>query len=324
MKKIYNQNISLKMKSGNWLAFLRISIALFAILHFTSIQADFENLYAFSGYVQPDIQDVALDNLSPTIFDIYTYIQKYFSKITYEHISTSIKILYYFFLFSLVLGFLTRINAVLALLCQIILLKSIHFFQYGADFFTTMLLFYCVIFPVGRFFSLDNILFKQKESKTSSLKFLRLLQIHICIVYFIGGFEKLLGFNWRNGEAIWKTVTDYNILGILNMESFNNTGLFLIGGWVVICIEMLYPIFININKTRTLWLTLVISFHLSIILFMGLFFFSTIMILFNITAYYIPYLKEEEQKEQDIKPNRLSQFFSKIKSINLRKMFSYE
>ncbi|MFT3883817.1 MAG: hypothetical protein QM703_29820 [Gemmatales bacterium] len=35
---------------------------------------------------------------------------------------------------------------------------------------------------------------------------LRLIQIHMCIVYFISGLAKLQGSTWWNGSATWLTM----------------------------------------------------------------------------------------------------------------------
>jgi hypothetical protein len=308
----------------NWLGFLRISIALFAIIHFAAIQKDFDNFFSYTGYVQPDIMSASHDTISPTIIDVHNFVLKYNKGISYESVLTFFRFGYFIFLTLLAVGFCTRFSAVLSLLTQIVLLKSIHYFQYGADFFTTILLFYCVIFPVGKVFSLDNRILKRKIVEINHHKFLRLFQIHICIVYFVSGIDKLLGFNWRNGEALWKSITDHNMTGLFHLDFLKHTSFFLIAGWATIIIELLYPLFINIKKIRFFWLLLVIGLHLSIAVFIGLFFFSTIMILFNLTAYYIPYLKEIKYEEQHIKSNRFSIHFLKIKSIDFRKMLRYE
>ena len=283
--------------SGNWLGFLRISVALFALLHFLSIQPDFNNLFSYDGYVQPDILDATQDKLSPTIFSIYNFIIKFFPGLLYDQLVFIFSISYLVFLTCLATGFLTRFNAIASLLIQLVLIKSIHFFQYGADFFTTILLFYCSIFPVGAIFSIDKRLFKRTE-KINHIQYLRLLQIHLCIVYFIGGLDKILGFNWRNGESLWKAVTDHNMTGLIQLDFLKDTPFFLIGGWVTILVEMMYPLFINLRKTRKVWLLLTILLHVSIALFMGLYFFATIMIIFNLSAYGIPYSRE---KMKDIK-----------------------
>jgi hypothetical protein len=294
--KLTAPNFAEKNNAGLWLCFFRISVALFALLHFLSIQPDFNNLFLYSGYIQPDIMDAVHDGLSPTIVDIHKLLLHYIPGVAYDSVVFLFRLSYIIVLITLAFGLFTRASAILALLCQLVLMQSIHFFQYGADCFTTILLFYCVIFPAGRVCSADNLIFKRTEKALKYTSFLRLLQIHICIVYFIGGFDKILGANWRNGESFWKAVTNHNILGIIDISFLKNTAFFFVAGWITIIIEMLYPVFINIRKTRNMWLVLTVVMHIGIILFLGLFFFSSIMIIFNLSAYYIPYLKQKKIK----------------------------
>ncbi|PMD87951.1 hypothetical protein BWI97_25540, partial [Siphonobacter sp. BAB-5405] len=116
----------------------------------------------------------------------------------------------------------------------------------------------------------------------------KILQLHLCIVYFASGVEKIIGDNWRNGESIWKSLhlpgftsavsMDYEFLSTLPM-------LALIIGWSVVLIELLYPLFIWKQPYRNIGLLLVCSMHLGILLCLGLYYFSSLMIILNLTAF---------------------------------------
>ena len=98
-----------------------------------------------------------------------------------------------------------------------------------------------------------------------------------------------MGFNWWNGESIWKAI---NLPFANNDFNFNfsvlahHPILLIIIGWTTILIEMLYPIFIWIPKTRKTWLYLTISMHLGIALILNLYIFSAMMIIWNLTNFY--------------------------------------
>jgi hypothetical protein len=278
--------------NNKWLFFLRVTVALFALLHFAAIQADFAHLFSFKGFVQPDIMSVSTSTYEITIYKIFVFINGYFNAIQYADVLNVFRYLYPMSLLCLAIGLFTRVSALFSLLLQLIFINSIAMYQYGADAFTTIMLFYCFIFPVSNQHSIDNIIFKN-YTNISTKKYLYLIQTHICIAYFFSGLDKLIGFNWRNGEAIWKAINAYNELGLVDVSPYYNTPLFLIAGWATIIIELCYPLFINIQKTRQIWLVCTIGLHLSILLIMGLFFFSTIMIIFNLVAYYLPYLETE-------------------------------
>ncbi len=300
MKAILTKYLGEGRHTNDWLGFLRISVAVFALLHFLSIQADFDLLYSYDGLVQPDILDAMQGGTVPTMVDLQAFLVKAIPGITYNGVLQFFRFFYMIALSCLALGLFTRLSAFFSLLTQLMLMNSIHFFEYGADSFTTILLFYCLAFPVGRVMSLDNRLFKSAKQlhEGTAIVCLRLLQLHLCIVYFIGGFDKVVGENWRNGEAFWKAVTSHNMLQLIDLSILKNTPFFLIGGWLTVLVEMLYPIMIHIPKTRKLWLCLTIGMHLGIIVFLGLSFFATLMILFNLAAFYVPYTKRKALPRQ--------------------------
>lgn len=295
MKKIINKYLVEGHFSTDWLGFLRIAVAVFALLHFLSIQPDFNQIFSYGGFVQPDILDAMQGGTVATLVDIHSWLVKIVPSLSYDTVLQFARFFYIVSLLFLAFGLFTRVAAVCSLLIQLILINSIHYFQYGADSFTTILLFYCLAFPTGKALSLDNRIFRKGRAikVEANTVCLRVLQLHLCIVYFIGGLDKLLGDNWRNGEAFWKAVTSHNLMQLVDLSSWKNTSLFLIGGWGTVLLELLYPIFIHIRQTRKLWLALTIGMHIGIVVFLGLSFFATLMILFNLAAFYVPYTKRK-------------------------------
>lgn len=269
-----------------WLAFLRCGIAMMCLLQFLAIQSDFDNLFGENGLVPPDVLEPAKPSHLPTVYSLHILLS-----LSYSTVLIIVRIAYPVCLILLGLGLVTRASAVLSLVLQLVVTASICYYNYGADVFTTICLFYCCVFPVGKVHSLDNKLFKQGAPLVHHNKYLALIQAHICIAYFFSGFEKMLGHSWRNGEAIWKMVHGYNSTTFVNLDAFYNTPIFLLAAWATIILEMLYPLFINLPKTRRLWLYGVILFHVSIAVFIGLYFFSAIMIIINLTCYYAPFIK---------------------------------
>jgi len=182
-----------------------------------------------------------------------------------------------------------------------------NYYLYGADFFASMALFYCIIFPKGKF-SIDYYIRKFEINQISLRWSLRMLQVHLCIIYTFSGIDKGLGINWYNGESIWRAVSAHNYNGLISLSNYELPNFIYASlGIFTLITETFYPIFINYSKTRKLWLVFTISMHVSIIVFMGLYFFGTLMIILNIAAYYIPYLKNSTQKfEQEIEEEQLA------------------
>jgi len=115
--------------------------------------------------------------------------------------------------------------------------------------------------------------------------FRRVLQVHLCLIYFFGGLTKCLGSGWWNGTNIWRALTrpPFNILP---PEVLVGWKYFLPVLGISIClIETGYPVFIWLKKTRMLWLICVLGMHIAIGLTMGMYLFALIMIVLNLAAF---------------------------------------
>ena len=71
---------------------------------------------------------------------------------------------------------------------------------------------------------------------------------------------------------------NYNLSFLGNYPNF-----LIILGWTIVLLELMYPIFIWQKKTRNYWIFLIILLHVSIAYILNLYFFSAIMIIWNIT-----------------------------------------
>lgn len=283
--KIYNFFFK-KSENYDWITFFRISIGIFILLHFISILPDFNALFSTKGIIPSDILDVYVPNYIITLPKIIHFFGGL--GITEQVVILGFKIIYILFALLLAIGFYPRIIAFLLLFLQIALIKGSSFYGYGVDFFTSMSLFYLILIPSDYEYSFRTFL-NQRIKKINLTPYRRLFQLHLSIAYFFSGFDKMLGFNWWNGESIWKAVH----LPFVNKDfNFDFTILahypiiLIVIGWATIIIEMCYPIFIWMPKTRKIWLYLTISMHLGIALVLNLYFFSSLMIIWNITNFY--------------------------------------
>lgn len=287
-----------------WITFFRISIGVLILLHFLAVLPDFGLLFSANGIIPSDILGVFVPNYIITLPEITSFFQSY--GIPEDSILLIFKCLYIIFSLFLIFGFSPRMSAFILLFMQIALVKGFSFYAYGVDFFTSMSLFYLILIPSDYQYSVRTF-FNKKIGKINITPYWRLLQFHLSIAYFFSGLGKILGFNWRNGESIWKAIN----LPYANMD-FNFDFSFLIQfpvllviiGWSTIIIELCYPLFIWWGKTRKLWLFLTISMHIGIALVLNLYFFSALMIIWNLTAFYfLPVKKEKSITEKVSKEN---------------------
>jgi len=124
----------------------------------------------------------------------------------------------------------------------------------------------------------------------------RILQLHLCIVYIASGAEKAMGAQWWNGEAIWQTLMQTQFARF-NMHWIAQYPLLAkCIGWSTLIIEMGYPLYIFWSRSRPYGYCAVVLLHLSIAIFMGLQLFSTIMIIFNTAAFGWPYIRHAYMK----------------------------
>ena len=292
MKKatiLYNKIESLFfVNKGNpeFLAFFRISTGALALLHFLSIISDFDKFFSSNSLVPQDIMSV----FHPDWLLSFSKITHFFESfgVAENTVILGTKIMFITFCINIIIGFYSRISAFLLLLLQVALLKGSSFFIYGVDFFTSMSLFYLILLPSDAYYSLLRFIIKKKDKEVNFMPVKRMFQIHISIAYFFSGFDKLLGYNWRNGESIWKAINLPYANRDFNFDfswMADHSYILIIIGWSTVIIEMLYPVFIWIPKTQKTWMMLTISMHLGIALVLNLYYFSAIMIIWNLTNF---------------------------------------
>ncbi len=272
---------------AEFLSFFRVAIGLVILLQFTAVLPDFDKLFSSSSIIPQDIMDVFTPDWLITFSKIVSFLQTFgIEERTTIMVTQGLFIALCIFIIT---GFYSRVSALLLLILQIALLKGSSFFAYGADFFTSMSLFYLMLFPSDQHFSLRNCVFNRKTGTADITPVKRLFQIHISIAYFFSGLDKALGFNWWNGEAIWKAIHLPYSNRDLNIDfSWLAEHPYLLNfiGWSTIIIEMCYPLFIWYKPTQKTWLFLTVSMHIGIALVLNLYYFSAIMIVWNITNFY--------------------------------------
>ena len=191
----------------------------------------------------------------------------------------------------LLIGFCTRFATIAAWFLYLSTAKSGTLFAYGVDNFTVIGLFYLMIAPLPNRLALR---FQRSNRLVASPERFgfhrRILQLHLCVIYFFGGISKCLGPEWWNGTSVWKALTrpPFDVISPEVLIRFEY--LLPIVGISVCLLETGYPIFIWPKKTRACWLISILLMHVSIGLTMGLYLFALIMIVLNLAAFGPEYL----------------------------------
>lgn len=190
------------------------------------------------------------------------------------------------------LGVWSRVALLVLLLLHHLLFTGHTLFAYGFDFLVASTLFYLALVSGSRATFMHSPV-------------LRTIQLHLCIIYFVGGLNKTFGMEWWNGEALWKAVIQPGYPTLLSAHTLQHlpTAWWVVGGWAVILLELGYSVFIWFKPTRQLWLWATIALHVGIAMLMGLYFFSAVMILINLAAFHYPYLPSHNDYKPSIFPS---------------------
>ena len=194
----------------------------------------------------------------------------------------------------MVLGLGTRVAIPIVWFANLSYIHRNPFILFGVDTMMNVLLLYFMIGPSGAALSIDRLLFRRKEvGPLASAGFtIRLMQIHLTIIYFISGIAKLRGETWWNGGAVWNVLANYEFAPMklaiyreflrwlgenqLIFESFV-TG----SGYATLAFEIGYPFLMWQHWSRRPMLWGAVFLHGFIGMFMGLKTFSLMMLVFN-------------------------------------------
>ncbi len=228
--------------------------------------------------------------------------------------------------FLFMIGFCTRITSVLTWMMALWYIHRNFVVLFGVDTMMVILLLYLCIGPSGAAYSVDRLIARWwskakprvinrwrglfgkpalPESQIQPAAYslnpvpavsanvaLRLLQIHLCIIYLIAGLTKLQGPAWWNGTAVWGTLANFEFapmqFAIYNtllrwlgshqlLFEFAMTG----AGMFTLAFEITFAFLIWRPATRWVLLWGAIILHGFIGMLMGLKTFSLMMLVFN-------------------------------------------
>jgi hypothetical protein len=185
----------------------------------------------------------------------------------------------------LTIGLATPLAAGVSLLALVSAANRAPLNTFGLDDTLGMLLITLLIGPSGARLSLDERLLGAGQGATPSIRAnvaIRILQVHLCVVYFFSGCGKLFGASWWEGTALWGAAANvqYRTLDLtwmawhpLVVNALTLTTLF----WEVGYAALVWP-----RLTRRLFLAIAVMVHLGIGLAMGMMEFGLAMITANL------------------------------------------
>jgi hypothetical protein len=275
--------------SDRWVTLLRFGLGVEVTLYCLSLRRDWLELFQSNGkgVISRDLSEAILSAQSPLVPRLGWLVQiGGESGMSEDTVLTTIWLLLLCAGCFLLIGFCCRSAAVTAWFLYLCAIKSGNLMTYGMDNFTIIGLFYLMLAPLPDRYALDYRRGKRLHKNQHLLGlFQRILQLHLCLIYFFGGLAKSIGIGWWNGMSIWRSLTSppYNIIPFHVIAIF--APLLPLLGIGICVLEIGFPLFIWMKRTRRMWFLAILIMHIGIAFAMGLYLFSLIMIVLNIAAF---------------------------------------
>jgi hypothetical protein len=190
----------------------------------------------------------------------------------------------------LVVGLWSRVTSVLAFVIAVSYCHRLTGSLFGLDQINVFIAMYLMLGPSGAIWSVDRWLANRRSnaaaitvpSSIGANIAIRLLQLHLCVIYLFGGIGKMRGEWWWDGSAVWLAVANYEY------QSLDMTWL---GHWpwliallahVTIFWETFYCFLIWPKLTRPICLAMAVAVHGGIGLFLGMPTFGLAMLIGNV------------------------------------------
>lgn len=182
-------------------------------------------------------------------------------------------------LFLFTLGWTRRPLIFLAWVLHLGFMQRNYAASMGVDSMMMVFLFY---------FSFVEVWKKENHDALSRLM-IRMTQVHLAIIYYYTGIEKLRGTTWWEGSALWLVFnnTQITLWDLTWMAHF--PFLLALLAHVTVVWEIFFPAAIINPRTKYLWLLMGFGFHVGIALVLDLWGFSALML-----SQYFLYIRTDE------------------------------
>ncbi len=185
---------------------------------------------------------------------------------------------------AMALGVQTRFSTPLAWFLTLMTVHRLPPMLFGLDQIVVMLSFALSVSRSGDAWSLDRKfgwILAPTESWRNTLA-TRLIQLHLCVIYFFGGLGKARGWMWWDGSAMWFSAASYeyqslDLTWIGRLPTLGSILTHLTLFWEITYIALVWP-----KATRPFVLAVAFFVHAGIAIFLGMITFGTMMIVANL------------------------------------------
>ena len=263
------------------LAVIRICTG--AMLFYTHLVWSFDLDSFFGG--NPWISEDAMRTLRPD-----SYVWSYFFWIHSDKLLWTMHIAALVVFALLTLGLFSRLMSVLAFIATLSYITRVPGALFGLDQINLMLAMYLMIGPSGAAYSLDRLIARRRTGQglppagpsVAANIAIRLVQLHMCIIYLFAGLSKLEGNSWWSGNAMWLAFGNYEYQSIDMTWMARHPLLVNLLTHLTIFWEIYYCALIWPRKLRPIMLALAVPMHLGIALCLGMMTFGLVMLIGNL------------------------------------------
>ncbi len=182
------------------------------------------------------------------------------------------------------LGLASRWTVPIAWLVTLLTAHRLAPFLFGLDQVVLMLAMYLCVGNSGNVWSIDATWRRDPSQGLAwnNTLAMRLIQLHLCVIYLFGGLGKLRGWMWWDGTAMWFSAAsyEYQSLPLTWIGAVPTLGSIVTHAtlfWEVFYAAIVWP-----RWTRPAVLAMAVVVHGGIALFMGMITFGTMMMVANL------------------------------------------
>jgi hypothetical protein len=187
----------------------------------------------------------------------------------------------------LTVGLFSRVAAVLAWIITISYCNRATGAWYGLDQINAFMATYLMLGSCGAGYSVDRWLARRRGERDAGPSIatniaVRLLQVHLCVIYLFGGIGKMRGENWWDGSAMWMSVASLEYQSLDLTWMVRHRWLLALLTHITVFWETFYCFLVWPKLTRPICLALAVFVHGGIALALGMKTFGLAMIIANL------------------------------------------
>jgi len=188
----------------------------------------------------------------------------------------------------LTIGFYSRVMSILACIITLSYCHRLTGTLFGLDQINAFIAMYLTLGSCGAAYSVDRWLARRRGSEAppepavGTNIAVRLLQVHMCVIYLFGGIGKMRGETWWDGSALWFAFASLEYQSIDMTWTVRHRWLLALLTHVTVFWETFYCFLIWPKLTRPICLAMAVFVHAGIGLCLGMQTFGLAMIIANL------------------------------------------